>query len=114
LLLSNSVPVSIGSKQQNPPNYDAQTSGSLGEVAVYKYALNPAQIMAHYQSGTNSIAFLSIHSANGSLILDWPAGGVLQSASQAAGPYSDVSNAVPSSSVTPANQQEFYRLRVGP
>ena len=114
LLRGNTVPVSIGSKQQTPPNYDAQIVASLDEVAVYNYALSSTQVQAHHSSGTNSMVTLSIQPSNGQLILNWPNGGVLQSASQAAGPYSDITNAVPPIMVAPTGQQGFYRIRIGP
>ncbi len=114
LLLSNNVPVSIGSKQQDPPNYDAQIVGSLADVAVYNYALSAARVQAHYSSGTNAMAALDIQTSTNQLILNWPSGGVLQSAAQLPGPFSDVTNATPPYAVTPTGQQMFYRLRVGP
>ena len=88
--------------------------GSLADVAVYNYALSAARVQAHYSSGTNAMAALDIQTSTNQLILNWPSGGVLQSAAQLPGPFSDVTNATPPYAVTPTGQQMFYRLRVGP
>lgn len=60
------------------------------------------------------LATLSIQHSNGQLILTWPDGGVLQSASQPTGPYSDITNAASPFMAAPTGQQEYYRIRVGP
>jgi predicted alpha-1,6-mannanase (GH76 family) len=53
-LLSSAAPVSIGSRQAGLGSaYNNQFSGFMQEVAIYGYALSPAQVLAHYQTATN-------------------------------------------------------------
>ncbi len=53
-ILSSAAPVSIGSRQAGfGTAYNNQFVGSLEEVAIYGYALSPAQVQAHYQTATN-------------------------------------------------------------
>ena len=81
-------------------------SGAMDEVAFYNYALSPTQIKAHY-SGT--IALTLSHSGQGS-ILSWPFG-TLQSAPQATGTYTDVSNTSSPYTIPAGVSNLFYRVR---
>jgi hypothetical protein len=49
-IMSTPVPVSIGAKQvaDTSGNYNGQWVGDIDEVAIYNYALSPAQVAAHY------------------------------------------------------------------
>jgi hypothetical protein len=48
-LLSSQQPVSIGSRRSNGgTNYDLQFLGTLDDVAIYNYALTPAQVLNHF------------------------------------------------------------------
>ena len=50
-LLNWTAPLSIGSRQSgNGTPYDSQFNGSFDDVAIYNYALSPAQVLAHYTS----------------------------------------------------------------
>jgi hypothetical protein len=50
-LLNWSAPLSIGSRQSGIGTpYDSQFNGYLDDVAIYGYALSPAQVLAHYTS----------------------------------------------------------------
>ncbi len=55
-ILSSSNAVSIGSRQSGTTAYDDQFVGTLDEVALYNFALTPAQISNHYSVRTNVIA----------------------------------------------------------
>ncbi len=55
-LLASGNAVSIGSRQSGTTAYDDQFVGTLDEVALYNYALTPAQISNHYSVRTNVIA----------------------------------------------------------
>lgn len=48
---NTAIPFTIGIRSDNGFNF----KGSLDEVAYYTNALSPAQILAHYQSGTNAV-----------------------------------------------------------
>jgi hypothetical protein len=52
-ILASANAVSIGSRQSGTTAYDAQFVGSMDEVAIYNYALSPAQVQAHYTFRTN-------------------------------------------------------------
>jgi hypothetical protein len=60
-ILSSSLPMSIGSRQAGAGTaYNNQFVGLMEEVAIYNYALNASQVLAHYQSATNrSPSFVS-------------------------------------------------------
>jgi hypothetical protein len=52
-ILDSSNFVSIGSRQGGTTTYNNQFIGRMEEVAIYKVALNAAQVQSHYQSVTN-------------------------------------------------------------
>jgi len=53
-ILSSSIPMSIGSRQAGSGTaYNNQFVGYMEEVAVYNYALNASQVLAHFQSVSN-------------------------------------------------------------
>jgi hypothetical protein len=45
--------VAIGSRQSGTTTYNNQFVGSIEEVALYNYALTPAQVQAHYIAASN-------------------------------------------------------------
>jgi hypothetical protein len=53
---------------------------------------------------------ISIQSTGSQLNVAWPAG-ILQSATEAAGPYTDVTGATSPLTVTPSGSRKFYRVR---
>jgi hypothetical protein len=63
------------------------------------------------QAGTQSPPTLSIQrSGGGQVQLNWN-NGVLQSATNAVGPYSDITNATSPDTFTPTNSRQFFRVR---
>lgn len=60
--------VSIGSRTsaQNATSFGDQFVGTIDEVAVYGYALNAAQVIAHYQAGLAALRFTNavLHRTN--------------------------------------------------
>ncbi|HVM49638.1 MAG TPA: family 16 glycosylhydrolase [Candidatus Acidoferrum sp.] len=79
----------------------ADTSGNTS------YSSNTvAVIRTHSAPGTLSITDLG----GGDLQLNWDTG-ILQGATDAAGPFGDVPNAIPPFTVPATNSQQFYRLR---
>jgi hypothetical protein len=82
--------------------------GTADETAFYNYALTPAQVQAHF---AGSVRLTVAKTGATSVQLSWPVG-VLQSASNVKGPYSDVGGAVSPWSHTTTNSPAFYRVRI--
>jgi hypothetical protein len=56
---------------------------------------------------------LHAQSSGGNIVLNWSTG-ILQAATNVAGPYLDINGAPNPYSVPPTNAQEFFRVRQGP
>jgi hypothetical protein len=68
-------PISIGSRQANfSSTYTLNFIGSIDEVAIYDYALNPAQILNHYITGTNPVVSLYVQRLGTNNALLWSPG----------------------------------------
>jgi hypothetical protein len=78
------TPLSIGARQSavSPTgvytNYDLNFVGTIDEVSVYNYALTPAQVQNHYNTGTNQaivpfiiITNINVASRANSAIISW-------------------------------------------
>ena len=110
--------VNIGARPSDitVTGYDVQLKGKVAHVAIYDYALSTNQIMAHFSAGTNTTVVtpgvLGIaNQPDGKVQLVWNFPGTLQSAANAAGPYSDEPSAVSPYTVQTTNAQLFYRIR---
>jgi hypothetical protein len=93
------------------PGHDSRTfNGVIDEVAIFNYALSPAQVLNLYR-GLSPVA-LAIQRSGQNLILSWPQG-TLQQADSLTGSWSAVSGAAPPSHtlVNPVGNK-FYRVRV--
>jgi hypothetical protein len=97
----------------------AGAGGAVDDVGVWRRALTPLEAAAIYVAGisnqasfTSTTVTLSIQRSGSQLQLSWPSG-VLQSADQVTGTYSDITPA-PSSPylVSPSLSKKFYRVRV--
>ncbi len=89
-------------------------AGGLDEVALYNYALSPAQIKSHYAKGTGAVVVqptLSIASAGGNVVITWSQGVLLQ-ASDLAGPWATNSVAVSPWTNSPSLGRQFYKVFV--
>jgi hypothetical protein len=105
-------PISIGSRQAAyNTTYTMNFLGSIDEVAIYNYALNPIQVLNHYKAGTNSVVTIYAQKAGANLTLIWSPG-TLQSATNVAGPYSDISGATAPYTISPSEAQRYYRVKV--
>ena len=51
--MSSTRPVTFGSRQSGTGTYDLQFRGLMEEVAIYNFALTPAQILTHYSLAAN-------------------------------------------------------------
>jgi hypothetical protein len=90
------VPAGAYSLTAEAVNPGGLTSRSL-EVPVY--FISPQPVRIEFQTTTNG------------LILNWPSGWTLQSASSVLGPWSDVPGATSPYTVIAASAQKFFRLR---
>jgi hypothetical protein len=88
-------------------------NGVIDEVAVFNYALTPAQVLNLYNGAAPPSVTLNIQRLGSNLQLSWSQGTLLE-ATNVTGPWS-TNNAAPSPyPVTPAGPQKFYQLLVGP
>ena len=109
-MYSWSGPNGFNSTNQNPSLVNASTNDSgLFSVTVATGGCTSAPSMTAV--AVNPPAAVSIESLGENVILSWPAG-TLQSATNLAGPWQDVSEAVSPRTNPAAASQEFYRLNL--
>jgi hypothetical protein len=85
-------------------------NGIMDEVAVFNYALAPAQIQQLYASGHQLLQVqVGLQETGNNLNLTWPQGTLLQ-ATSVTGPWLAVTNVVSPINVTPTNAAMFYRV----
>lgn len=85
---------------------------SIAHVAVFTNGLSAAQVLALYKASTNppSILLNLAPTGSGNLILNWPAGLLLQ-ATNLVGPW--ITNlAAPPLAITPTNLQMYFRVLI--
>jgi hypothetical protein len=83
--------------------------GGIEDVAVYNYVLNAQQIQSHFLNSP----FLTAVSSGGNLTLNWPVGGILQSATAVSGPYTNINGATPPYSIPLLSAPHmFYRVNM--
>jgi hypothetical protein len=115
--LPGSALVSIGARtsSQATNNFNLQFQGTIDDVAIYNFVLSSNQVAAHYNAGTfvvvtpGVLAITNLH--NNQVQLLWNFGGTLQSATNVAGPYDSVSNAVSPYTVPTTNAHVFFRVK---
>jgi hypothetical protein len=87
-------------------------AGALAQAAFFTNALSGIQVQTIYQAATTlpqeTLTLLNL--SPGQLQLNWSYG-TLQSATNVAGPYSDLINAFPPFSIPTTNNQQFFRVR---
>jgi O-glycosyl hydrolase len=113
IMNSSPTPMTIGSRSSYPTNgFDQQFPGYISDVAVYNYALNKSQIKALYEAGVSlPSAGLTLQQMGANeMQLNWNYG-VLQSATNVAGTYNDLTNAVQPYLIPATNAPRFYRVR---
>jgi len=85
-------------------------NGVLDEVAVFNYALTPAQIQQLYDYGYQLPQVqVGLQKAGAGLNLNWPQGTLFRS-TNLSGPWSAVVNAASPLVVTPTNPAVFFRV----
>jgi len=121
--VDNANAANIG--QDPTGGYQQPGSADIDDLGVWKRALSPLEAGAIYMAGaSNHLSFADLpitltikKVAGGQVQLTWPldfAGqpvGTLQSAPNAAGPYTDIPGATSPYTVTPTPGATFYRLR---
>ena len=91
--------------------------GQMDEVALYRKALSPVDIKRHFDAaignvplGPSEINLITISQEH--VVVDWNVGGILQSATNVAGPYADVLGAIAPPYATPLpTRPTFWRVR---
>jgi hypothetical protein len=92
---------------------DQQFHGDVDEVAIYNYALDASQVLAHYNAsagvtpGLLSITYLQ----NGQVQLSWSFSGTLQGATNVNGPYLPITNATSPYTILVTNAHQFFRVK---
>ena len=106
-----SGPNGFVSTNQNPSITNASVSDS-GLFNVTATVGGCVSVPAATLVTVNPLPGLSIHFLDGNMVLDWPTG-ILQSATNLTGPWSDVVGAMPPrhTNLTDASS-EFYRLKI--
>jgi hypothetical protein len=92
--------------QRSDVEYFGANAG-MADVAIYNYALTPAQIQLHYLNK----ASLTFSQANGQTVLTWPVG-VLWGTSDLTQPFKPVAGAASPYPVPLASRQFFYEVVV--
>ena len=83
--------------------------GGIEDVAVYNYVLNVQQIQSHFLNSP----FLTAVASGSNIVLNWPVGGILQSATTVSGPYTNVNGATPPYSTSLLSAPHvFYRVKM--
>ena len=85
-------------------------NGVMDEVAVFNEALTPTQVEQLYENGHELPQVqIGLQMSGANLTLSWPQGTLLQ-ATNLAGPWSALANAVSTFSVSPTNSAMFFRI----
>ena len=109
---SAQTPMTIGSRSSYSANgFDQQFPGYIINVAVFNYALSSSQVQTLYQAGVSFPPVgLTLTNLGRNAQLNWNYG-VLQSGTNVAGPYTDLTNAVQPCLIPLTNAQQFFRVR---
>jgi hypothetical protein len=106
------TPISIGSRQSGfASTFTQNFVGTIDEAAIYDYALSTAQVLNHYNAGTNPVVTLYARKSGPNLVLTWSPG-TLQSSPTVNGTYSDVVGAASPYTVVPTGATRFYRVKI--
>ncbi len=111
-------PATIG---QDPTGKYAEAGGAdIDDLGVWHRALSPLEAASLYMAAAGGHSFTGpppactltfTLTAQGGVRLEWPGGGVLQSASKVEGPYATVTGAASPYVANPAAAKEFYRVQ---
>lgn len=110
---SSTVPLSIGARASSATSgNNNQFFGWINDVALYNYALSSNQVQTLCQAGVSlpPVGLTLTNLDNTRVRCNWNYG-TLQSATNPAGPYQDLTNTQPYTIKTSNTQQSFYRVR---
>jgi hypothetical protein len=85
-------------------------NGLIDEVAVFNYAMTPAQIVNLYSAGGPPLVTLSIQPSGANVVLTWSQGTLLESPNPT-GPWTTNTAASPYTT-SPTGSQKFYKVQV--
>lgn len=110
---SSETPMTIGSRASTPlTGFNQQFPGYIADVAIYNYALSASQIQGLYQDGislpSSGLTFTDLTSPTKRVTWNY---GVLQMATNIAGPFTDITNATAPYKVPFMQSQQFFRIR---
>ena len=98
----------IGKTTASDPNGEGTYFyGAINEVAVYAYALSPAQAAQHYAVATSP--GITITPAGSNVVITWNAGVLLQS-SALTGPWTTNATAISPWTTSPTGPRQFFRV----
>jgi hypothetical protein len=99
---------------ENPGQNGDYFVGALDDVRIYNRLLTAPDVAALAKLGGIIVRpTITITRSGQSVMLTWPAGGILQSASKITGPFNDVAGSPPSPQTVPASgAAQFFRVRV--
>ncbi|HEX3625938.1 MAG TPA: LamG-like jellyroll fold domain-containing protein [Verrucomicrobiae bacterium] len=110
---SSGTPMTIGARSSTPSaGFNQQFPGYIADVAIYNYPLSANQVQTLYLAGISLPSTgLSLTNLNGNAMgLTWIYG-VLQTATNVAGPFSDITNVTPPYLAPFTNSQQYFRIR---
>ena len=85
--------------------------GGMDEVMVFRRALSASEIADVYNGTYSAPVSLSVQPANGKIILSWPSG-TLQSATEATGPFDNMTGVTSPYTNTPSGDRKFFRVKL--
>jgi O-glycosyl hydrolase len=110
---SSQTPMTIGSRSSTAAKgFDQQFPGYIANVAIYNYPLTASQIQTLYQAGVtlppSGLTFTNLGSNVTGLAWNY---GVLQIATNVAGPFTDLTNSTSPYVIPFTNSLQFFRIR---
>jgi hypothetical protein len=112
---ANSVSIGSRNKGATAAGYQLNFNGAVDEVALYNYALTPAQVYGHYVVGEDMPLALAVQQVNGRPAIVWSnywATAVLQSSTNPSSGWVTVTNATSPYTVTNPAAAAYYRLKL--
>jgi hypothetical protein len=110
-------PTNIGQDPTGTYDGGGPAEADVDDMGVWRRVLTPLEVAGMYVAGnSNGVSFASarvkitIQVTGSQVKVTWPAG-ILQSATEAAGPYTDVTGATSPLTVTASGARKFYRVR---
>lgn len=110
---SSGTPMTIGSRAStSSAGFNQQFPGYIADVAIYNYPLSSSQVQTLYQDGISlppsGLVFTNLTSFTKKVTWSY---GVLQTATNVTGPFTDITNAIPPYKVPFIQWQQFFRIR---